>query len=148
MLSINRKYSSFLTQLMLVAAILSVGFVTAQSASASTTSYTEDDVARVTIEQLKAMLAKKQNVVIIDARNSGYDKKIKGALAIPLDDMEAASKKLSRARHIIIYCACGNEETAVAAAKVLQQHGFKHVSALKGGWNGWVDSGGAVEPVK
>lgn len=148
MQSINRKYSSFLTVFLLAASILCVWFVSVPSADAATISFVEDEVPRVTIDQLKSMLAKKQGVVIIDARNAGYDQKIKGALSIPLDQMEAAAKKLSRTRHIVIYCACGNEETAIAAAKVLRQHGFKRVSALKGGWNSWVDSGGAVEPGK
>jgi rhodanese-related sulfurtransferase len=148
MQSINRKYSNFLAALILAAAMCCAGFVTVPSVSAATSSFVEDEVPRVTIDQLKSMLAKKQSVVIIDARSSGYDQKIKGALSIPLDQMEAASKKLSRTRQIVIYCACGNEETAIAAAKVLREHGFKRVSALKGGWHSWVDSGGAVEAVK
>jgi len=131
---------------MLIAAIFTFSFITVPYAQAATILPTEDSIPRTTIDQLKSLMAKKSGVVVIDARSSGYDKKIKGALSIPLDQTESQLKKLPRNRPIVIYCACGNEETAVAAAKILLEHGFKNVSALKGGWNGWVDSGGATEP--
>lgn len=131
---------------MLVTAMISFTFILLPSALAASSLPTEDDIPRTTIDQLKSLMSKKPGVVIIDARSSGYDKKIKGALAIPLDQIEGHLKTLPHNRQIVIYCACGNEETAVAAAKILIGHGFKRVSALKGGWNGWVDSGGATEP--
>lgn len=142
MSSTNRKYAILMRAIISIALVCSVSFVTDVSAAPTAL---EDDIARTTIDQLKSMMAKKQGVVIIDARSSGYDKKIKGALSIPLDQTESQLKKIPRNRPVVIYCACGNEETAVAAAKILLEHGFKRVSALKGGWNGWVDSGGAVE---
>ena len=47
---------------------------------------------------------------------------------------------------VIVYCACPNEYTAAALAKVLLQHGFKRVRPLLGGIDAWIAAGYAIEP--
>lgn len=104
---------------------------------------------RITVEELKAKLAKKEPVVIIDVRGSDYDAsetRIKGAVRIAPAELDAHLKDLPRDKEIVTYCACSTDGGAIHARQVLLENGFKNVRALKGGWNAWNQSGGAVEP--
>ena len=59
---------------------------------------------RVTVEEFK-QLAARNSVVILDVRNDQIDRKIKGALHMPYNDIEARAGELPRDREIITYCA-------------------------------------------
>ena len=59
---------------------------------------------RITIEELKALVATKMPVLILDVRNE-IDTKIKGAVHIPLGEVEARAAELPREREIVTYCA-------------------------------------------
>jgi rhodanese-related sulfurtransferase len=103
---------------------------------------------RITADELKAKLAKKEPVVIIDVRGSDYDAsptKIKGALRIAPAELDARLKDLPRDKEIVTYCACSTDGGALHARQVLLENGFKNVHALKGGWNAWNQAEGAVE---
>ena len=104
--------------------------------------------ARITAADLMAKQAKGEDVVIIDVRGKDYDssdKRIKGAMRIPPADFKAHVDSLPRDREIVTYCACGDDGGAIKTAQTLIEHGFKNVRVLKGGWNGWLQAGGAVE---
>jgi rhodanese-related sulfurtransferase len=58
----------------------------------------------------------------------------------------APLKDLPKDREIVIYCACPNDESSISAAQVLKESGFKRVRVLQGGWNGWLQAKGPVEP--
>jgi hypothetical protein len=64
---------------------------------------------RISIHQLKRKLDAKEKIVIVDARAGsawiGSLVKIKGAVHITLDDLEARMKELPKNREIIAYCA-------------------------------------------
>lgn len=59
---------------------------------------------RITIDEFKALLAKPEPVVIIDVRGEAA-KKIKGALHIPLPELESRLSEIPRDREIVTYCA-------------------------------------------
>jgi rhodanese-related sulfurtransferase len=59
---------------------------------------------RVSLEELKAMLAAKKPVLILDVR-FGVDRKIKGATHIPLDYLESRLSEIPRDREIVTYCS-------------------------------------------
>jgi rhodanese-related sulfurtransferase len=112
------------------------------------------EIERITVEELKAKLAKNEPVMIIDLRavdsfiNS--PSKIKGAVYMKARRLRyrlgfAPFKELPRDREIVTYCACPSDEIAVRAAQVLLDAGFKRVRALKGGWQAWLKAGGQVE---
>ncbi|HEX8090199.1 MAG TPA: rhodanese-like domain-containing protein [Blastocatellia bacterium] len=104
---------------------------------------------RISVEELKAKLAKKEPVVIIDVRGSDYDAsatRIKGAMRIAPAELDAHLKDLPRDKEIVTYCACSTDGGALHARQVLLENGFKNVRALKGGWNAWNQAQGAVEP--
>ena len=69
---------------------------------------TEGEVPRITVEELKARLAKNAPVFIIDSRSPGsYDNseiKIKGAVRIPMDEIESRLSEIPRDREIVVYC--------------------------------------------
>ena len=68
----------------------------------------EAEVARITVDELKEKLAKNAPVFIIDSRSQGsYDNseiKIRGAVRIPADEIEARLKEIPHDREIVVYC--------------------------------------------
>jgi rhodanese-related sulfurtransferase len=118
-------------------------------AAAANTDEPVGDVERITIEELKSKLVEKQDIVIIDVRGKDFDAsetKIKGAIRIVPDSLSSSLESIPRGKEIVTYCACATDGGAVKAAQTLLANGFKRVRALKGGWNAWVQAGGAVEP--
>ncbi len=67
------------------------------------------EAERITVDALKAMLEKNEPVTIIDARAphdyETSDSKIKGAIRITLDEIEARAQALPKDREIVTYCA-------------------------------------------
>ena len=59
---------------------------------------------RISVEELKRMLAEKSPVIILDVRGHA-DSVIKGARHIPLEKLEARLGELPRGRTVVIYCA-------------------------------------------
>ena len=66
------------------------------------------EVERITVEELKEKLAKHEPVTIIDSRSQGsYDAtstKIKGAIRIASDEVQARLKELPKDKPIVVYC--------------------------------------------
>ena len=69
---------------------------------------TEAEIPRITVDELKEKFAKNAPVFIIDSRSQGsYDSsqnKIKGAVRIPMDEIESRLKEIPRDREIVVYC--------------------------------------------
>jgi predicted sulfurtransferase len=59
---------------------------------------------RVSIEEFKQLVARNA-VVVLDVRNDEIDRKIKGALHMPYNDIERRAGELPRDREIVTYCA-------------------------------------------
>ena len=126
-------------------AILAIVLFVGAGAMAESNS-TEAD--RITVEELKAKLAKGDKIVIIDVRGADYDSsdaKIKGALRIAPAEVAARLNEIPRDKEVVFYCACSTDGGSLKAREVLLANGFKNVRALKGGWNAWNQAGGAVE---
>ena len=67
---------------------------------------TPEEVPRVSVDELILMMTKKKPVLILDVRAKGsYTEKIKGAVQIPLDEIEARMKEIPRNKEIITYCS-------------------------------------------
>ena len=64
----------------------------------------QGDAPRVSVAELKG-LAARGAVVIVDVRNDRIDRKIKGAIHIPYNDLEGRAGELPREREIVTYCA-------------------------------------------
>jgi rhodanese-related sulfurtransferase len=104
---------------------------------------TGPQVQFVTAEELKAKLAKKEPVTILDVRSSSdfsdSDNKIKGSIHVKLRKLQSRLtvpplNNISRESEVVTYCACPNDEASIRAAQELMNAGFKRVRVLKGGW--------------
>jgi rhodanese-related sulfurtransferase len=123
---------------------------TAASASAQqppTAQSAGSQVPRITVEELKKLMAEKQVVVVDvrspDAYNNGH---IKGSINLPLDKIQAGDyKDLPRDKRIITYCSCGAEQSSATATSLLEKAGYKNGATLLGGTNAWQQSGGEME---
>ena len=110
-----------------------------------------DDVPRISIEELKKMIDKGEEITVIDVQpKSVYDKgHIKGAVSIPwksqlsLEDVWSIPGGVP----IITYCACGHGEAdSNDAAKQLMKMGYTDVKVLKHpAIEGWIKAGYPVE---
>ncbi len=132
-----------------VTVVMLLGAMPAAAGSPFTDGRDSGDAERITVEELKQMLAKNQPVTIIDVRGSDYDasdSKIKGAIRVPHGDMVAHLKDIPRDRPVVTYCSCATDGGALSTAQMLRQNGFKNVRALKGGWPAWNEAGGPIEP--
>ena len=108
----------------------------------------------MTVEELKAKLAKGEAVTVIDVRASsdiaGSESKIKGAIHVKLRRLKYRLElpplsQVRRDSEIVLYCACPNDEASIRGAEILLASGFTRVYALKGGWVAWKRSGGQTE---
>jgi rhodanese-related sulfurtransferase len=131
-----------------LAFLLAAGCVLAISPIASAT---EEQairaVPRITIDELKVLMAQKA-VVVLDVREPGSFQKgrIPGAINIDYTEILAKAGQLAGdKRTIVAYCACANEMTAARAAVDLAAKGIPGAKALKGGWDEWVSRGEPVE---
>jgi rhodanese-related sulfurtransferase len=76
---------------------------------------------------------------VLDVRTraaAGQGPGIPGSIRVPLGDIETWAHDRSRERHIVTYCTCPEDASAVRAAELLQVEGFA-VSALRGGLEAW-----------
>ena len=63
-----------------------------------------DGVGRITVEELKALLAGANPPFVIDVR-SGPGRVVKGAVVIPPDQVESRLSEGPRDREVVTYCA-------------------------------------------
>ena len=125
-------------------------FLQAQSA------HTTDPVVEfVSTEELKAKITRNEPVTIIDVRSTSSfadsDNTIKGSIHVKLRRLSSRLflpplKRVPRDGDVVTYCACPSDESAIEAAKILSQAGFKRVRVLKGGWRMWLSAKGQVTP--
>lgn len=97
----------------------------------------------ITQDEAQAMIASSPDVIILDVRTpEEYEKKhIPGALLLPIDDLRAGdfSKLPDKDAMILVYCWTGRR--AEDSAKILVEHGYKHVYEFGGlvDWTGEVE---------
>jgi rhodanese-related sulfurtransferase len=110
-----------------------------------------DEVARITIEELKKLMDNGVEVTVLDVQpKSAFDKgHIKGAVSIPWTPKlnRAQTGVLPRNKPIVVYCDCGPGETDSAnIAERLLDFGFKDVKVLKDpSVRGWKEAGYPTE---
>jgi membrane protein DedA with SNARE-associated domain/rhodanese-related sulfurtransferase len=105
-------------------------------------------MARISVADLNELIQNDAHPLIIDVRSATARALephwIPGALAIPLEDVDAHLKDLPKDRDIILYCTCPSEASAARVAKMLMNRGFKRVRPLAGGLEAWVAAGHPV----
>jgi rhodanese-related sulfurtransferase len=111
------------------------------------------EIERITVQELKAKIARNEPVTIIDVRGSASaasDSRIKGAIVVRSRRLEyrlafPPLKDIPRDAEVVTYCGCANDEASVRAAQTMLAAGFKRVRALKGGWDAWLKAGGQLD---
>jgi membrane protein DedA with SNARE-associated domain/rhodanese-related sulfurtransferase len=94
---------------------------------------------RISVEQLKALLADGHEPVLVDARSATaqqMEPAVPGALLLNGDPATILAA-LPRDRHIVVYCSCPNDVTAASVAKQLQERGYTLAKPLHGGLDAW-----------
>jgi membrane protein DedA with SNARE-associated domain/rhodanese-related sulfurtransferase len=102
-------------------------------------------MARVSVTELHAMMARGEPLAIIDARLPGAQSsggRIPGARTA---DEHLETLRSQPALEVVVYCACPNEVSAARVALRLKKAGFKKVRPLLGGIEAWRAAGFTVE---
>ena len=103
---------------------------------------------RISVDELHDMMARERVGKIIDVRSpltQAQTGRIPGAITVDVKNLRVDLLAVEPDHEVIIYCACPNEYTAAKLAKILMQHGFKHVHPLQGGIDAWIAAGHPVE---
>jgi glyoxylase-like metal-dependent hydrolase (beta-lactamase superfamily II) len=96
---------------------------------------------QLSAEELHTKIIKGESIVLVDvrARNEFEINHIKGATNIPAPKLRTLYKELDRKRDVILICRTGHRSSL--AASLLIQRGFKSVSSVAGGMQGYSAAG-------
>jgi membrane protein DedA with SNARE-associated domain/rhodanese-related sulfurtransferase len=97
-------------------------------------------VERIEVGELLDLIDSGRDPVIIDARSLSaqqMEAAIPGALVFKACKPEHLMASLDRDRHIVVYCSCPNDVTAVDVAHQFMANGFHRARPLKGGLDAW-----------
>lgn len=101
-------------------------------------------VDELEIEELRARMDAGADVRLVDVRTAEEVAQgmIRGALHLPLHELDARHGELDPADVWVVYCKAGSR--SLKAVQALRGHGFRSVVSLRGGVDGWTAAGGAV----
>jgi rhodanese-related sulfurtransferase len=110
-------------------------------------------VATISPDEAKGLLGD-PNTVVVDVRDApevAASGKVRGAINISRGMIEFRAdpaspyhdERLSPEKTVIVYCASGGRSALVG--QTLQELGYRDVRHL-GGFKGWVESGGEIDP--
>jgi rhodanese-related sulfurtransferase len=99
----------------------------------------------VTVSQARALLAEKKNMVLLDVRTPDEFRqaRLKGALLIPINELERRLAEIPKGRPVMVYCAVGSRSALVA--RFLTARGYSEVYNLTDGIVGWYRNGYPIE---
>jgi len=106
-------------------------------------------MARITVQELRDVIGRKENPVIVDLRphaeRTQHGRSIPGARPIDLAEVDRQLAQFPKDREIVFFCSCPNEASAASAAKVLMDLGYTRVRPLLGGIDAWSAAGYDLE---
>ena len=91
--------------------------------------------------QAKALLAKDKRIVLLDVRTPEEYRQahLRGALLIPLGELQKRVQEIPRDRPLLVYCAVGAR--SVSAADFLAARGYREIFQMSDGLVGWYKNG-------
>jgi membrane protein DedA with SNARE-associated domain/rhodanese-related sulfurtransferase len=111
----------------------------------------ELEIPRIGVDELSALIEQGKEPVVIDVRSDASTqidaRRIPGAIAVALRDIQAKGAELTPEREIVLYCNCPNEVSAARAAGLLTAQGLRRARPLAGGLDAWVAAGRPTEAV-
>jgi len=92
---------------------------------------------RMTAAALAERLAGAHPPIVLDVRSAAEhaQKRIEGALNIPLNHLEERAGEVPRGRPVVIHCASGYRSSI--GASILEHQGMTSVTDLVGGFTAW-----------
>ncbi len=113
------------------------------------TSEPTDNIPCITTEELKTLIDKGADLVVVDTQDERiyHVKHIKGAINFPWAPVIREPMNLPRTKLLILYCGCAGEEASKNVARQLMSDwGFKQIKVLDGGFSRWLRLGYPTEP--
>jgi rhodanese-related sulfurtransferase/Fe-S cluster biogenesis protein NfuA/glutaredoxin len=104
----------------------------------------EQLVDELEVEELRSRVDAGADVRLVDVRTAEEVAQgmIRGALHLPLHELDARHGELDLADVWVVYCKSGRR--SATAVQALRGHGFRSVVSLRGGVEAWTAAGGAV----
>jgi membrane protein DedA with SNARE-associated domain/rhodanese-related sulfurtransferase len=107
------------------------------------------EMTRIHAEDVRSLFLAPRKPVLIDVRSAVArrldGRRVPGAIPFDVSELDRVVSVIPRDAHLIVFCACPNEVSAAYMASQLTGRGYRHVSPLKNGIDGWVDAGLPVE---
>ena len=102
-------------------------------------------IISITSTEAKALLAKNKQVVLLDVRTPEEFRQahLRGALLIPLGELQKRVPEIPRDRPILVYCAVGARSNT--AAGILASKGYREIYQMSDGLVGWYKQGFPIE---
>jgi membrane protein DedA with SNARE-associated domain/rhodanese-related sulfurtransferase len=100
-----------------------------------------EDIEHVEVAALREALAVGARLMVVDLRSAETrkidDRAVPGAVGITYGELDDRLAELQAARELVVFCDCPNDETAIAAARLLAKAGLPRVRVLAGGIAAW-----------
>jgi membrane protein DedA with SNARE-associated domain/rhodanese-related sulfurtransferase len=100
-----------------------------------------EDIEHVEVAALREALAVGARLMVVDLRSAETrkidDRAVPGAIGITYGELDDRLAELQAARELVVFCDCPNDETAIAAARLLAKAGLPRVRVLAGGIAAW-----------
>jgi membrane protein DedA with SNARE-associated domain/rhodanese-related sulfurtransferase len=100
-----------------------------------------EDIEHVEVAALREALAIGARLMVVDLRSAETrkidDRAVQGAVGITYGELTDRLAELRSVRDLVVFCDCPNDETAIAAARLLAQAGLPRVRVLAGGIAAW-----------
>ncbi len=95
-------------------------------------------------QELKERLGAGEDIVLVDVRTDAEvaSGAMRGALHIPLDQLESRWELVKDANEVVCYCAAGGR--SLKAAEFLRARGVFNATSLSGGVGAWTAIGGEL----
>ncbi|MDB5791097.1 MAG: sulfurtransferase [Massilia sp.] len=102
-------------------------------------------MTRVTAEEAVQLMLDPKKPVLLDVRSAVArrldGRRLPGAIHFDIGDLDRLGKTIPKDAHLIVFCACPNEVSAAYMALQLRELGYRSVSPLKDGIDGWSAAG-------
>jgi sulfur dioxygenase len=105
-------------------------------------------VDTTSVENIKERLDKGENLILVDVRDKEDYKtlgKIKGAMNIPITNVNASLKALEMYKNHEVVFLCTQGKRSMTAAQLAKHAGFKNPVVMKGGMTAWNEKYGKKE---
>lgn len=139
-----QNYGKWGVAFLVVAFIVYVGWKWFQRRVAET----DRAIPRVTIDELRSLIDSGHPLVVVDVRAKeiqSLEGRIPGAVSVAVDAPVESLRRMPASTHIVVYCGCPNEVSAVHLVKRLRTLGHTGAQPLAGGIESWLAAGMPLE---